>query len=66
MIQKFFVMPKNITVLEPKIFVSRVDRDKITLQIWFWIWDILRKEKIISDFYETLIQEFRKSKISFG
>ena len=66
MIQKFFVMPKNITVLEPKIFVSRVDRDKITLQIWFWIWDILRKEKIISDFYENLIQEFRNNKVSFG
>lgn len=66
MIQKFFVMPKNTSVLEPKIFVSHVDKDKITLQIWFWIWDILRKEKIISDFYEALIEEFRKSKVSFG
>ena len=65
-IQKFFVMPKNISVLEPKIFIQHVDKDRVTLQVWFWIWDILRKENIVSNFYETLLQEFKNNKISFG
>ena len=65
-IQKWFVMPKNLSVLEPKIFVRNVDKDKISLQVWFWIWDILRKEAIISNFYENLMQEFKNNKISFG
>src|SRR3989344_5173594 len=65
-IQKWFVMPKNLSVLEPKIFVRNVDKDKISLQVWFWIWDILRKEVIISNFYENLMQEFKSGKISFG
>ena len=65
-IEKFFSMPKNISVLEPKIFIQHVDKDRITLQIWFWIWDILRKESIVSNFYETLLEEFKNNKISFG
>ncbi len=66
LIQKFFVMPKNLAVLEPKIFIKNVDKDKISLQIWFWIWDILRKEVIVSNFYEALMQEFKNNKVSFG
>ena len=65
-IEKFFAMPKNLAVLEPKIFIRNVNKDKICLQVWFWIWDILRKEGIISNFYETLIQEFKVNKINFG
>ena len=65
-IQKFFVMPKNISVLEPKIFIRNASKDKISLQVWFWIWDILRKESIVSSFYEELLLEFKNNKISFG
>ena len=65
-IEKFFAIPKNLAVLEPKIFIRNVNKDKICLQVWFWIWDILRKESIISNFYETLIQEFKVNKINFG
>ena len=66
LIQNFFVLPKNISVLEPKIFIRNASKDKINLQVWFWIWDILRKESIVSSFYEALLQEFRNNKISFG
>ena len=65
-IQKFFAMPKNLAVLEPKIFIKNVDSSKISLQVWFWIWDILRKEPIVSNFYEALMQEFKYNKINFG
>ncbi len=65
-IQKIFAMSKNLAVLEPKIFIKSVNKDKISLQIWFWIWDILRKEVIVSNFYETLMQEFKNNKINFG
>jgi len=65
-IEKFFAMPKNLAVLEPKIFIRNVNKDKICLQVWFWIWDILHKENIISNFYENLILEFKKNKINFA
>ena len=65
-IEKFFAMPKNIKVLEPKIFINSIDKDKISLQIWFWIWDILRKESIVSNFYEALLHEFKENKINLG
>ena len=66
LIEKLFAMPKNLSVLEPKIFIKSVDKDKISLQVWFWIWDILRKEKIVSSFYESLLLEFKNNKIGFG
>ena len=66
LIEKIFAMPKNLAVLEPKIFIKSVDKDKISLQVWFWIWDILRKEKIVSIFYESLLLEFKNNKIGFG
>ena len=65
-IEKFFVMPKNPKVLEPLIFIKNADKDKITLQVWFWIWDILKNEKIVSDFYEKLMLEFKNDRIYFG
>ena len=65
-IEKFFAMPKNIKVLEPKIFINSIDKDKISLQIWFWIWDILRKESIVSNFYEALLHEFKENRINLG
>ena len=65
-IQKWFVMPKNLSALEPKIFIRTVDKDKISLQVWFWIWDILRKEFIVSSFYESLMHEFKNNKVYFG
>ena len=66
LMEKLFSMPKNLSVLEPKIFIKSVGKDKISLQVWFWIWDILRKEKIVSSFYESLLLEFKNNKIQFG
>ena len=62
----FFTIPKNIKMLNPQIMVKNVNKDKVSLEIWFWIWDITSKEKIISSFYEKLMQEFSKEGIKFG
>src|SRR3989344_1501336 len=64
--QKAIDIINKILHEEPKIFIRNAGKDKISLQVWFWIWDILRKESIVSNFYETLLQEFRNNKISFG
>src|SRR3989338_11513149 len=63
-IEKLFAMPKNVEVLEPRIFINHINKDKISLQIWFWIWDILRKESIVSNFYEALLHEFKENRIN--
>ena len=64
--KNFFMIPRNIKTLSPQVMIKSVSKDKIGLEIWFWIWDILMKEKIISSFYDKLIQEFNKEGIKFG
>jgi len=65
-IEKLFSMPKNLDALKPQIFIKKIENGIITLQVWFWIWDILKKEIIVSNFYESVLIEFKRNKISFG
>jgi len=65
-ITQFFALPRNLKILNPKVMVKSVNKEKISLEVWFWIWDILMKEHIISSFYKKLIEEFKKEKIKFG
>ena len=62
----FFNSPKNINKLKPMVFVKSVSKEKICLEIWFWIWDITKKEQIVSNFYESVINEFKKNEINFA
>ena len=64
--KNFFVMPKNIKNLTPKIMTKSISKDKIGIEIWFWIWDITMKERIISSFYDGLQDEFKENNIKFG
>ena len=45
---------------------KNADKDKITLQVWFWIWDITMKERIVSSFYDELQDDFKEAGIKFG
>jgi len=62
----FFSVPKNIKALAPRVMINNVNKDKLTLEVWFWIWDIFKKESIISSFYNKIIAEFEREKIKFG
>ncbi len=64
--KNFFKIPRNIKALTPQILIKSVNKDKISLEVWFWIWDITMKEKIVSFFYKNLIEEFGKENIKFG
>jgi small-conductance mechanosensitive channel len=64
--KNFFTVPKNIKDLTPSVIVKSVGKEKVDLQVWFWIWDVLMKKKIVSSFYEELIKEFEQNKIKFG
>ena len=64
--KNFFMVPRNIKALSPQVMIKSASKDKIGLEVWFWIWDILMKEKIISSFYNELIKEFNKEGIKFG
>ncbi len=64
--KNFFTIPKNIKTLSPKVMIRDVNKDKISLALWFWIWDISMEESIVSSFYEKLIEEFKKEEIKFG
>ncbi len=64
--KNFFTIPKNIKNLTPKIMTKSINKDKISLEIWFWIWDITIKERIVSSFYDELQDEFKEAGIKFG
>ena len=52
--------------MAPQVLIKNVSKEKISLEVWFWIWNITMKEKITSSFYQKLIEEFGKEKINFG
>lgn len=62
----FFTIPKNVKALTPRVMVKYVNKDKVSLEVWFWIWDVFKKELIVSSFYSRLMEEFSKEKIKFG
>ena len=64
--QNFFVIPRNISALDPRVEISSITKDKVSLKVWFWYWDVLMREKIVSSFYRRLAEEFKKSGIKFG
>ena len=64
--RNFFTIPKNIKALTPQVLIKNASKEKISLEVWFWIWDITMKEKITSSFYQKLIEEFKQEKINFG
>ena len=64
--KNFFTIPRNIKSLNPQVTIQNVTKDKIGIEVWFWTWDILMKEKIVSAFYSRLIEEFSKAGIKFG
>ena len=64
--KNFFTIQQNIKSLTPQVFIRGVNKEKINLEVWFWIWDILMKEKTISSFYENLMKEFKGEKIKFA
>ncbi|MBS3136209.1 mechanosensitive ion channel [Candidatus Woesearchaeota archaeon] len=62
----FFTIPRNIHSLNPIVLTKGVSRDKVSLEIWFWIWDIRKKQKVISTFYNSVLEKFRNEGISLG
>lgn len=64
--KNFFATPKNIKNLTTKIMTKSINKDKISLEIWFWIWDITIKERVVSSFYDQLQDEFKEAGIKFG
>ena len=64
--RNFFTIPKNIKALAPQVLIKNASKEKISLEVWFWILNITMKEKITSSFYQELIEEFKQEKINFG
>ena len=64
--KNFFMIPKNIKNLAPRVLTKSITKDKVSLEVWFWIWDITMKEKIVSSFYDDLQEDFKEAGIKFG
>jgi small-conductance mechanosensitive channel len=64
--KNYFGSKKNVEKLKPRVFVKTVAQNKITVEAWFWIWDITVREQIISAFLEETMKECKKENIKFG
>ena len=64
--RNFFAIPRNIEALTPQVFVKNINKEKISLEVCFWIWDISMKGRIVSNFFLQLDEEFKKKTIKFG
>ncbi len=64
--KNFFMVPKNIKNLAPRVLTKSITKDKVSLEVWFWIWDITMKERIVSSFYDELQDDFKEAGIKFG
>ena len=64
--KNFFMIPKNIKNLAPRVLTKSITKDKVSLEVWFWIWDITMKERIVSSFYDELQDDFKEAGIKFG
>ena len=64
--EKFFETKRNIEKLKPYVIITSLNRDSIGLEVCFWIWDIAQKDKIISSFYDSVLNQFKENKIILG
>jgi len=64
--KNFFSSKKNTEKLRPKIFIKNIYQNKITLEVWFWIWDVKLRENIISGFFEDVMNRCKKDKIKLS
>lgn len=64
--KNFFKIPRNIKNLSPRVYITSLSKDKVSLEVWYWYWDILQKEQIRSGFYRKLLEQCNKNKIKLG
>jgi len=51
---------------EPVVLIGDINENKITLNVWIWLWEIENKDKIISSILGDILKEFSKNKIKLG
>jgi small conductance mechanosensitive channel len=53
----------DLSMFDPRIFISDLSESGVTLSIRLWIREINRKDEIISEFLEELLKKFKEEKI---
>ncbi len=65
-IPRLHLSKKDVEKYKPKIFVKSITDSVVMLEIWIWIWNITKKEKIVSDLLNEILVEFKKKKIKLA
>jgi len=53
----------DLSMFDPKIFISDLSESGVTLSIRLWIREVNRKDEIISEFLMELLTKFKEEKI---
>jgi len=53
----------DMSMFEPRVLISDISNSKTTLSVRIWIREIDKKDEIISEFLEKLLEKFKEEKI---
>ncbi|HLD83306.1 MAG TPA: mechanosensitive ion channel family protein [archaeon] len=65
-LEALLTVPKDMKKLEPKIFIKDINKDRVLLELWFWMEGIRRREAVVSRVLGEIKKRFEKGGIKFG
>lgn len=65
-LQQYFIEKENMELYKPDCLIKSISKDKFTVGLWFWIWDIKNKEKVIHELNTKILQAIKEKKIELG
>lgn len=65
-IAKLLTLPRNLERLYPKVWIADVTKDTVTLECWFWVWSVLKKDETINEFYEKVTDVFETEHVQLA
>jgi small-conductance mechanosensitive channel len=65
-LRALLTIPRDMKKLEPKVMITEISKEKIMMNLWFWINKINKREVIITQVLKEVHDRFAKESIKFG
>ncbi len=59
-------IPPNIQKFEPKVWIKEINKEKVILELWFWVSNIRTRERILTELFIEVRKRFAESEIAWG
>lgn len=65
-IERLLDEPINVANYEPRVFLKTIDKDRLIIEVWFWIEDVRQRETVLSGLLEMTIKRFQEEGLRYG